>query len=144
MTECEFHKVEGGWECSVCGRLWPFPNPPDGMNCQIDPPPKPSVWPPRLAQRSGVLEGPGDFLHDMIRFWLRQQPTAECGCADKIAQMNAWGVVGCREHLNEIIGWLVAKAREDKWKLANVPGAETLIRLMVTRAIRKAERAASG
>lgn len=86
-------------------------------------------------------KGPGDFLHDIIRFWLRQQPTVGCGCEDKIAQMNAWGVAGCREHLDEIAGWLIVKAREDKWKLASAPGVETLVRLMVKRAIRKAERA---
>jgi len=80
----------------------------------------------------------------MIRFWLRQQPTAECGCADKIAQMNAWGTGCCREHLDEIVGWLIAKAKQDGWKLASAPGVETLIRLLVMRAIRKAERTACG
>jgi hypothetical protein len=92
----------------------------------------------RVAPRP---KGPGDFLHDTIRFWLRQQPTVGCGCKDKISQMNTWGVEGCRNHLDEIVGWLMSKAKEDKWKLASAPGAETLVKLMVKRAIRKAERA---
>lgn len=60
-------------------------------------------------------KGPGDFLHDTIRFWLRLSPTVGCGCEDKIRQMNVWGVAGCREHLEEIVGWLISKAKEDKW-----------------------------
>jgi hypothetical protein len=29
-----------------------------------------------------------------------------CNCNPIIAEMNAWGVDGCREHFDEIVAWL--------------------------------------
>jgi hypothetical protein len=29
--------------------------------------------------------------------------------------MNAWGLAGCQEHIDEIVGWLVEQAKEHKW-----------------------------
>lgn len=55
MIDCKFEKVEGGWKCSVCGRSWPFPNPPDGMNCLINPLPPPEPLPE-------ILPKPADFI----------------------------------------------------------------------------------
>jgi hypothetical protein len=55
--------------------------------------------------------------------------------------MNAWGPAGCREHLEEIVGWMVKEAnKRGWWKYAvAVPGSRYFIKRMVLGAIRKAE-----
>ena len=86
-------------------------------------------------------KGPGDFLHDTIQFWLRETPTEGCNCWERIHQMNAWGPLGCREHLDEIVGWMMEKVtHRGWWKYAvAVPGSRLFIRRMVLGAIQKAE-----
>ncbi len=65
--------------------------------------------------------------------------TADAGmrCTDRINQMNAWGPLGCREHLDEIVGWLTEGAtHRGWWKYAvAVPGSLYFIRRMVLIAI---------
>jgi hypothetical protein len=53
--------------------------------------------------------------------------------------MNAWGP-SCRDHADEIAAWMVDEAKKRGWKLASVPGAAKVAKLMVLRAIRQAER----
>ncbi len=91
------------------------------------------AWPRRLCH----YRGPGDYLHDAILKWVGEGPTRECGCTDRINQMNAWGVVGCREHIEEIVDWLVEEAsKRGWWKLAvMLPGSRMFIRSMVNGAI---------
>jgi len=93
----------------------------------------------RAASRQ---KGAGDFLHVAILKWVGEGPTRECGCVDRINQMNAWGPAGCREHLEEIVGWLVEEAnKRGWWKYAvAVPGSRYFIERMVRGAIKKAER----
>ena len=57
--------------------------------------------------------------------------------------MNAWGPAGCRQHLDEIVEWLVDEAnRRGWWKYAvAVPGSRHFIMRMVLGAIEKGERA---
>lgn len=86
--------------------------------------------------------GPGDFLHAMIVWWTREDATLTCNCEEHIRQMNEWGPVGCREHLDEITGWLLAEAVTRGWRLAKLRGAGLFVELGVRRAIGKAERAA--
>lgn len=89
-------------------------------------------------------KGPGDFLHDAILRWVGEGPTRECGCTDRIVKMNAWGAAGCREHIDEIVAWLVEEAtKRGWWSLAvAVPGSRFFIKRMVLSAIKKAEREA--
>jgi hypothetical protein len=59
--------------------------------------------------------GPGDYLHDAILYWVGEGPTRECGCQDRINQMNRWGVSGCRQHFEEIVAWLMKEFTTHKW-----------------------------
>lgn len=61
-----------------------------------------------------VLPLPGSELHAMLAT-LGISPTVECGCEDRMAQMDAWGVDGCREHFEEIIGWLRENSGKYSW-----------------------------
>ena len=72
-------------------------------------------------------------------------PRPGCSCKSKIRQMNAWGVDGCREHIDEIVDWLV-EAAADHGKLARIvvrlPGVRLLARAEIRRLVELAiERA---
>lgn len=55
--------------------------------------------------------GPGLHLKAMLAsFGLSE--TEACGCGPRVAQMERWGVAGCREHRAEIVGWLVEGAQK--------------------------------
>lgn len=90
------------------------------------------------------MKGPGDYLHDAILKWVGEGPTRECGCTDRINQMNAWGPEQCHEHIEEIIDWLMKEAATRGWwkVAAMVPGSRYFIERMVVGAIRQAEEAA--
>ncbi len=55
--------------------------------------------------------------------------------------MNAWGPAGCREHLDEIVGWLVDEAAKRGWwrYAVTVPGSRLFLCRLVLGAIKKAE-----
>jgi hypothetical protein len=58
--------------------------------------------------------------------------------------MNDWGPAGCREHLNEIVEWMMEEAKKRGWwKVAvAVPVLPRLfIRQMILGAISEAEKA---
>lgn len=38
-----------------------------------------------------------------------------CGCNDKAAQMNRWGVDGCRENFDTIRGWITEAQAATGW-----------------------------
>lgn len=63
-----------------------------------DRPPHPVIpWKPH--------HGPGTELKKILKS-LGIEPNAACGCAKKQAQMDEWGVQGCRDHFEEIVGWM--------------------------------------
>lgn len=97
----------------------------------------------RIASKliAGKPLGPGDWLHIAILKWVNKGPTRKCGCQDRINQMNAWGAVGCRERLDEIVGWLAGEAEKHGWwqYAVAVPGSLYFIKRMVLSAIKKAE-----
>ena len=72
-----------------------------------------------------LLEGPP--------FWIAVNPTT-CGCNDRAAQMNRWGVSGCRANQKTIVNWVAAEARKRRIPLATVCAL-----LVVEVAIRLAE-----
>jgi hypothetical protein len=91
--------------------------------------------------RNCRVKGPGDYLHDAILKWVGEGPTRECGCTDRINQMNAWGAKGCKEHLEDIVDWMMAEAsKRGWWALAAIlPGSRFVVRQMVLSAIERAE-----
>ena len=96
---------------------------------------------PKLRKPLDARRGLGDYLHDAIQRWVGESPTTDCQCRSRIAQMNAWGPAGCREHLDEIVDWLLDEAaNRGWWKCAvAIPGSRLFIRHMVLAAIKKAE-----
>lgn len=56
--------------------------------------------------------GPGTEFQKILKS-VDINPSAGCDCNAKAAQMDIWGVVGCEEHLAEIIQWL--KDGEGRW-----------------------------
>ena len=86
-------------------------------------------------------KSPGDWLHLAILRWVGEGPTRKCGCKDRIAKMNKWGPAGCRERLDEIVGWMEAEAKKRGWwkLVVAVPIIPRLfIRQMILGAIEKA------
>jgi hypothetical protein len=82
-----------------------------------------------------------------------------CGCCDKVRQMDAWGIDGCKEHFAEIRAWLIEAQAKASWfdkvkaaALAATSGLAThtdpldiagsLVRLAIQRAEEKQEGAA--
>jgi hypothetical protein len=95
--------------------------------------------------------GPGTELRKVLERFGIPEP-AGCACATRAAQMDAWGVEGCRRHRAEIVAWL-----RDEWaKLARRTRRRAAVRALragfvhpfdpagalVDRAIRQAERLA--
>lgn len=62
------------------------------------------AWPPG--------KGPGTELQKILKS-LGINPKPSCDCNGKAAQMDFWGVAGCREHRETIVGWM--RAGQDKW-----------------------------
>lgn len=59
--------------------------------------------------------GPGDELKAMLHE-IGIQSTTACQCQTKMNQMNAWGADGCRQHFNEIVGFIRDGAKSFGWE----------------------------
>jgi len=68
----------------------------------------------RVCQREAPPPGPGRHLHWLIEE-LAIRPDNDCGCLDFAAQMDAWGVVGCRAHRAEIVARLKLAFKKIDW-----------------------------
>lgn len=79
-----------------------------------------------------VVGGPGTELKKLIS-WFYIPDTTKCRCNDRVAKMDAWGPDVCEERLDTIIRWLRHSASVYK-----VPFQETVVRLLVKRAITNA------
>lgn len=89
----------------------------------------------RLDTNGKPLGYPGNELKALLTEW--GYATAEgCGCDDKAALMNAWGVSGCKANRAEIIAWLHDAATTKGWlaKLAAGVGAGWLVDQAIARA----------
>ncbi len=103
---------------------------------------RPSYAKPEPAPK----HGPGTELEAILKE--RGHTVArDCGCRDKIAQMNRWGVDGCRENIDTITDWLIDAAKSAGWLEAfavSTPGLATIarreIRAMIDEAIDRAAR----
>jgi hypothetical protein len=88
--------------------------------------------------------GPGTELKSLLS-QLGATPTASCGCDEKTHQMNAWGVAGCREHREEIIGWLKKSYAATNWpRVIRSAGAALFSGLAVSLAIAYARGGVEG
>lgn len=88
----------GVFKCGTCGHRAggvTEDSLPKRKPCRIPKPPPPP--PP--------THGPGKELYDIFKQLDIPEPPG-CGCKAKAAQMNVWGVAGCREHFEEIVVWL--------------------------------------
>jgi hypothetical protein len=52
------------------------------------------------------MSGPGTELGQLIPAWLAKQSKG-CGCSNRAAKMDKWGIDGCIKHRKTIINWLV-------------------------------------
>lgn len=102
----------------------------------------------RAPSVATISEPVGDHLHELLTK-IGLQPTTTCQCEQRRVAMNSWGITGCREHREEIVGWLreagsqlsysqqfaafAALASESWWSLTDPYGS------LVDEAIRRAE-----
>lgn len=84
-------------------------------------------------QTKSQVYGPGSILAGLFQT-LGFQQGGGCGCAVLQAKMDAWGVEGCREHQDEILDFLEAKA-----KAQGIPFARIAARVALETAILKAK-----
>jgi hypothetical protein len=59
--------------------------------------------------------GPGSEFKQLLAE-LGIEPDASCDCELHVAQMNEWGIEGCRRHRDEIVGWLREACERLGWK----------------------------
>lgn len=59
--------------------------------------------------------GPGDELKLMLGD-IGIEAVDGCSCRAKMQQMNVWGVDGCRQHFNEIVGFMKDGAKSFGWE----------------------------
>lgn len=113
----------GCWRCDLCGLTL-----------------RNVVHPIRHACPKEPKGGPGAELKSLLAS-LGIRTTNGCKCNVRARQMDLWGVVGCREHFDEIAKWLCEAAEETtlgRWapQWSKRAAAEWL----VNEAIRRAER----
>ena len=102
---CNFTTADDKWTCTACGRIviGQFTN--LIANCRVakqgDPPP----------QSYQTQAGPGTELKKILAS-LGASVVKECTCELLAAQMNHWGIAGCREHRAEIVEHLEKAAGE--------------------------------
>lgn len=88
--------------------------------------------------RESQREGPGSELKALLSYWAK--PDHACGCNAKIAQMNMWGIQGCKANFSRIVGWIHTEAVDRLPWLKYVP-CRWYFRRLVRRAILNADRA---
>ncbi len=79
----------------------------------------PRADPPQSGdQRLAVVisgHGPGSQLWKLLES-LGVKHTNSCSCISRAEQMNAWGVAGCRDHRDEILGWMREGQDQFGWR----------------------------
>ena len=80
--------------------------------------------PQRPDLKSCSVAPPGAQLHAIL-ISIGLIESTGCHCDERAAEMNAWGPDGCREHREEIIGWL----KESAGKLSIAQQAKAFVML---------------
>lgn len=75
--------------------------------------------------------GPGTELKAILAS-IGINPSVHCSCNARMRQMDEWGIEGCEEHFDTIIGWLEEKAAEWGWVKAAEAAAPNENTLSVT------------
>jgi hypothetical protein len=99
--------------------------------------PKPVAQKPPATPAIG--HGPGTELKRLLAgfpFYIKTTPN--CRCNARAKQMDVWGIEGCEERVELIVGWL--KEEADRRKL---PFIEAAGRLLVRRSIAAAKKKAN-
>jgi hypothetical protein len=111
----------------------------DQWTIDVDHPAYPRERKPGFVFQSvALLAGPGTELSKLLkRFGI--EPTPNCSCRAKAAEMDAWGPDECEKP--ERIEEVVAVMREEA-KARGLPFLDAAGRLLVKRAIRNARKAA--
>lgn len=65
---------------------------------------------PRLPLKT-TRHGVGTAVKRILRERFHAEPGVNCPCNGRIAEMDAKGLDWCRDHRDEIVGWLVEGAR---------------------------------
>lgn len=77
------------------------------------------------AGASPSQRGPGTELKKLLTTLGITERTG-CDCNAKAAQMDAWGVAGCRSHFGEIVGWMRDGAKRWGWLARLAAGAKAV------------------
>ena len=118
---CNFKKTDHGtYQCARCGYSYDEKYGPDVNRTPCRPlKPMPATPKKEVRTSSGTWpNGPGDYLHRLIKKFTGNDYQAGCGCEDMVFEMNAWGPGGCRTNLETIVDKMVAAAEERKWDFA--------------------------
>ncbi len=67
------------------------------------------------AEKAVAVFGIGNALAEVIA-GLGGTAHEGCGCEDKIATMNAWGIEKCLENRKTIVKWIKEAAKKRGWK----------------------------
>lgn len=107
---CEFKLESDRLVCVYCGRKTAAVATPVRAQCKSQ------------IVRSDIVvqvdhpkeEGPGTELKELLSS-LDITKLENCDCNAKMRQMNIWSAAGCREHFDEIVGWLREGAKQFGW-----------------------------
>jgi len=78
--------------------------------------------------------GPGTILTNMIKT-LGIKSSSSCSCRRHALKMNAKGADWCKDNLGEICAWIKEESKKRK-----IPYVETVVKIMVNRAINKSKK----
>lgn len=116
LPPCQFFEIETG-ECNIISELAReiyYPTPEECRGCGRCTPSQSvndvtRTIANQLLQASGkptlleVGSGPGTTLKKTLSWF---HTSSSCGCEERAAIMDAWGVDGCRENIRTILFWL--------------------------------------
>jgi hypothetical protein len=74
------------------------------------------IRPLRVKPEPTPATGPGTELKAILQDLGLEPRGSKCSCDSHVAQMNRWGVAGCREHRDQIIGWLDEARQATGWR----------------------------
>jgi hypothetical protein len=102
---CNRCAVDGPYEPGNCRLCWLWHNDPRYTK----------LWSGSSTELAkNVAAGPGSELKKLLAK-LGITSFDGCGCESKVAQMNRWGVAGCRENFDTIRGWIAEAQAKAGW-----------------------------
>lgn len=118
---CQFKEFEpardDGWRrmrCERCGLTSGYtPHPPEKIFVDVEC----GVGRGLVVGESVIVRPQAGVGMEMLELLhsLGAEPHSSCNCAARAAEMNVWGIAGCREHREEIVGWLREAYAHTTW-----------------------------